>query len=51
MGAFAIAFDTIIVGALAVPWVLLVYHLFFPEEHIPSKEYARQRSGWMAPAN
>jgi hypothetical protein len=30
MGAFSIAFDTIIVGALALPWVLLVLHLFFP---------------------
>jgi len=29
MGAFSIAFDTIIVGALALPWVLLVLHLFF----------------------
>jgi len=29
MGALTIAFDTIIVGALALPWVLLVLHLFF----------------------
>lgn len=29
MGALTIAFDTIIVGALALPWVLLVIHLFF----------------------
>src|SRR6202050_805727 len=29
MGAFSIAFDIIIVGALALPWVLLVIHLFF----------------------
>ena len=29
MGALSIAFDTIIVGALALPWVLLVLHLFF----------------------
>jgi hypothetical protein len=41
MGAFDIAFDTIIVGALAVPWVLLVYHLLFPEEPIPSREYEK----------
>ena len=29
MGAFSIAFDIIIVGALALSWVLLVIHLFF----------------------
>ena len=31
MGALTIAFDTIIVGALALPWVVLVIHLFFFE--------------------
>ncbi len=31
MGAFSIAFDTIIVGALALPWVLLIIHLFFSD--------------------
>jgi|SRR5271170_55375 len=31
MGAFSIAFDIIIVGALALPSVLLVIHLFFPD--------------------
>jgi len=31
MGALTIAFDVIIVGALALPWVLLVIHLFFFE--------------------
>lgn len=31
MGALTIAFDTIIVGALALPWVYLVIHLFFFE--------------------
>jgi hypothetical protein len=31
MGALTIAFDTTIVGALALPWVLLVIHLFFFE--------------------
>jgi hypothetical protein len=31
MGSFGIAFDTIIVGALALPWVFLVVHLFFPQ--------------------
>jgi hypothetical protein len=29
MGALSIGFDTIIVGALALPWVLLAIHLFF----------------------
>jgi len=29
--ALSIAFDTIIVGALALPWVLLVIHLFFSD--------------------
>jgi hypothetical protein len=29
MGALSIAFDTIIVGTLALTWVLLVIHLFF----------------------
>lgn len=31
MGALTIAFDTTIVGALALPWVILVIHLFFLE--------------------
>jgi hypothetical protein len=31
MGSFSIAFDTIVVGALALPWIFLVIHLFFPE--------------------
>lgn len=31
MDVFGNAIDTIIVGALALPWVLLAYHLFFPE--------------------
>ena len=31
MGALTIAFDTTIVGALALPWVLLIVHLFFFE--------------------
>jgi hypothetical protein len=29
MGALTIAFDTTIIGALALPWVVLVIHLFF----------------------
>ena len=29
MGAFSIAFDILVVGALAIPWALLVVHLFF----------------------
>jgi hypothetical protein len=32
MGAFSIAFDTIIVGSLALAWVLLVIHLFFSDK-------------------
>jgi hypothetical protein len=32
MGALSIAFDTIIVGALALSWVTLVIHLFFLED-------------------
>jgi len=31
MGALSIAFDITIVGALALPWVLLIVHLFFFE--------------------
>jgi hypothetical protein len=31
MGALTIAFDITIVGALALPWVILVIHLFFFE--------------------
>jgi hypothetical protein len=31
MGALTIAFDTTIVGALALPWVYLVVHLFFSD--------------------
>jgi len=31
MGSFSIAFDTVVVGALALPWIFLVIHLFFPE--------------------
>jgi hypothetical protein len=31
LGALTIAFDTTIVGALALPWVLLIIHLFFFE--------------------
>jgi hypothetical protein len=31
MGALTIAFDTIIVGALALPWVVLAIHLFYSE--------------------
>src|ERR1700731_23073 len=31
MSALSVGFDTIIVGALALPWVLLVLHLFFSE--------------------
>ena len=31
MGALTIAFDITLVGALALPWVILVIHLFFSE--------------------
>jgi hypothetical protein len=31
MSALKIAFDVMIVGALALPWVLLIIHLYFPE--------------------
>ena len=33
MGAFSIAFDTIIVGSLALTWVLLI-HLFFSDNEL-----------------
>lgn len=32
MGALSFAFDTIIVGALALPWLVLAVDLFFPKE-------------------
>ena len=32
MGALGIAFDTIIVGALALPWLVLAVDLFLPKE-------------------
>jgi hypothetical protein len=35
MGALKMAFDVTIVGALALPWILLVIHLFFPEIETP----------------
>jgi hypothetical protein len=31
MGALSIAFDTVIAGALALPWVVLVVYLFLPD--------------------
>jgi hypothetical protein len=34
MGAFSIAFDTIIVGSLALTWVVLVIHLFFSDKEL-----------------
>ncbi len=34
MGALSIAFDTVIVGALALTWVLLVIHLFFSDQEL-----------------
>ncbi len=38
MGAFTIAFDIIIVGALALSWVLLVVHLFFSDNESSLKK-------------
>jgi hypothetical protein len=38
MGAFTIAFDIIIVGALALPWVLLAIHLFFSDNESSLKK-------------
>jgi hypothetical protein len=38
MGAFTIAFDIVIVGALALPWVLLVIHLFFSDNESSLKK-------------
>jgi hypothetical protein len=37
MGAISIAFDMTITGALALPWLLIAIHLFFPEaiEQVP----------------
>lgn len=41
MGALSIAFDIIIVGALALPWLLLVVRLFFSDdEHTLEKHLA-----------
>jgi len=47
MGAFSIAFDTVIVGALALPWVLLVLHLFFSDNESSIKNLL----GWVKDQN
>jgi hypothetical protein len=47
MGALGIAFDTIIVGALALPWVLLVLHLFFSDTESSIKNIL----GWVKDQN
>jgi len=47
MGAFSIAFDIIIVGALALPWVLLVIHLFFSDNESSLKKLL----GWVESQN
>jgi hypothetical protein len=39
MAALSIAFDIIIVGALALPWVLLVIHLFFSDDEHTLKKH------------
>lgn len=46
MGAFSIAFDIVIVGALAVPWVLLVINLFFltKEKRVELLNWARSHA-------
>jgi hypothetical protein len=38
MGALIIAFDAIIVGSLALTWVLLVIHLFFSDNELSIKK-------------
>jgi len=43
MGAFTIAFDIIVVGALALPWVFLVIHLFFSQNESSLKKLL----GWV----
>lgn len=43
MGALTIAFDITIVGALALPWVYLVIHLFFSE----GENYIKQALDWV----
>ncbi|MGA3348373.1 MAG: hypothetical protein ABSC33_05070 [Candidatus Sulfotelmatobacter sp.] len=42
MGAFSIAFDTVIVGALSLAWVLLVVHLFFSDKESILKNFAEK---------
>jgi hypothetical protein len=39
MAALSIAFDIIIVGALSLPWVLLVIHLFFSDDEHTLKKH------------
>jgi hypothetical protein len=41
MGALTIAFDTTVVGALALPWVFLILHVFFLEEQSRCEAAAR----------
>jgi hypothetical protein len=47
MDAFNTAFDTIIVGALALPWVLLVIHLFFSD----NESRIRKLLDWVSKQN
>jgi hypothetical protein len=47
MGALSIAFDIIIVGALALPWVLLVIHLFFSND----EKSLEDRLSWVKDQN
>jgi hypothetical protein len=43
MGALTIAFDTTIVGALALPWVFLVMHIFFSQ----GENHVKQSLTWV----
>lgn len=45
MGALSIAFDTVIAGALALPWVVLVIYLFFPD----GADQVRKLRDWSQP--
>jgi hypothetical protein len=47
MGAFSIAFDIVIVSALAIPWVLLVIHLFFSD----NESGIRSALNWVSQQN
>jgi hypothetical protein len=50
MGAFGIAFDIIVVGALALPSVLLVIHLFFSDHESTLEKLLNWANGLNQPA-